>query len=581
MVAVIGLPYGRVDYNAFAETYHGPEFLGGTYHVAVDCDVTSSTTEDGTGGTCEYPLPGTVSVAVDVTLGNSSGGDLVLGAFNFNLINPDNTQLLGDVVACAVPPYLNCNPDFSESGLPGAAWSCGLPAPDEDIDGSGTTETAFISCLNGGDPPTLADSTTHYDMARVTYDVAGGAVPGAIPLALDTVNAFDSDGNEVIACFPPDPAPCVNGTVNLVPPPPPTSTPTTGPTLTPTPIPPTATPTNSPTATATLAGYGVVKVPESCIESPIPADVELPPSGGDEDNCVYGNPSAANLWICESGPCDGEGEGELKVYEVAENIPNTADPPAEPGLAAYEFSVEYDNFVIKSLNPCDFVFGDNGANTDGEGADRGNVNELDSSGALNSDCADDTGGDGPGPQNNNGSCAFSAILENIIHFGCVTADDPPDNLYPGPTGDAIIASLVLVPHEDLSNDLFPGNDNGVVTIIKDNGCELVDHLGHPLPGDVGGGLTAYCADLVVTVRILEGDIDLDCEVDVDDAQAIAGHYGAFFGSLLYSKWLDLEPNLHDLDIDIKDIQKVFGRIGSTCQDPVPDQLPVQDFSPNS
>jgi len=63
-------------------------------------------------------------------------------------------------------------------------------------------------------------------------------------------------------------------------------------------------------------------------------------------------------------------------------------------------------------------------------------------------------------------------------------------------------------------------------------------------------------------------------VEVTDAQAIAGHYGAFFGSLLYSKWLDLEPNLHDLDIDIKDIQKVFGRIGSTCQDPIPAQTPV-------
>jgi hypothetical protein len=27
--------------------------------------------------------------------------------------------------------------------------------------------------------------------------------------------------------------------------------------------------------------------------------------------------------------------------------------------------------------------------------------------------------------------------------------------------------------------------------------------------------------------------------------------------------------LHDLDIDIKDLQKVFGRDGSTCQQPVP------------
>jgi hypothetical protein len=44
--------------------------------------------------------------------------------------------------------------------------------------------------------------------------------------------------------------------------------------------------------------------------------------------------------------------------------------------------------------------------------------------------------------------------------------------------------------------------------------------------------------------------------------------------LLYSKWLDLEPATHDLDIDIKDLQKVFGRVGSTCQNPVPAQLPA-------
>jgi hypothetical protein len=44
--------------------------------------------------------------------------------------------------------------------------------------------------------------------------------------------------------------------------------------------------------------------------------------------------------------------------------------------------------------------------------------------------------------------------------------------------------------------------------------------------------------------------------------------------MLYSKWYDLEPQSHDLDIDIKDLQKVYGRDGSTCQNPVPAQLPL-------
>jgi hypothetical protein len=93
-------------------------------------------------------------------------------------------------------------------------------------------------------------------------------------------------------------------------------------------------------------------------------------------------------------------------------------------------------------------------------------------------------------------------------------------------------------------------------------------------GSVNGGPKPECGNLAVTVRILEGDLDLDYDFDLTDAQLIAAKYGAFFGSLLYSKWYDLESALHDLDIDIKDVQKVFGRIGSTSQAPLPAQPPL-------
>ncbi|HEY8171659.1 MAG TPA: hypothetical protein VIH21_01115, partial [Dehalococcoidia bacterium] len=139
--------------------------------------------------------------------------------------------------------------------------------------------------------------------------------------------------------------------------------------------------------------------------------------------------------------------------------------------------------------------------------------------------------------------------------------------------------LNLIPHPDLTNDIFPGNDNGVVTVIKDNGCELVDVFGHAVIGSQNGGLTPICGNLAVTVRILEGDMNLDCVVDVQDQQLIAFRYGAFFGSNRYSEWFDLEPNLHDLDIDIKDVQKVFGRDGSTCQAPMPLQPPMPPPAP--
>ena len=111
-------------------------------------------------------------------------------------------------------------------------------------------------------------------------------------------------------------------------------------------------------------------------------------------------------------------------------------------------------------------------------------------------------------------------------------------------------------------------------VLLDENCELVDTLGHPLPGSIAGGLTPTCGDLAVTVRILEGDLDLDCDVDLADAQAIAQRYGMVIGLFLYDPWYDLEPNIKDFDVDAKDLQKVFGRLGSTCQDPIPPQPPV-------
>ena len=267
---------------------------------------------------------------------------------------------------------------------------------------------------------------------------------------------------------------------------------------------------------------------------------------------------AANLYLCVGVGCTGPGEGRLRVVEHATGV--TTDPlNLVAGLGAYEFQVEYDNFVIQSLNPCDIVFGPGGA-----GALRAPVDQLNSSSPANPDCTPDPG------LANNGTCAMSFILENVVRFGCVTIG----TTNAGPLGSFDLASLVLIPHPDLRNDIFPGNNNGTVTVLKDNGCELVDIFGHPVLGSINGGLTPVCGDLAVTVRILEGDLNLDCKVDVTDEQAIATRYGGFFGSLLYNKWYDLEPATHDLDIDIKDLQKVFGRDTSTCQNPIPAQPPL-------
>jgi hypothetical protein len=151
----------------------------------------------------------------------------------------------------------------------------------------------------------------------------------------------------------------------------------------------------------------------------------------------------------------------------------------------------------------------------------------------------------------------------------------------------VVATIHISPEPDLKFRLTPGQKNGVLRTLLDENCEVADIWGDPLgtgvydifqreiplPGIVTGGLVETCDDLHVTVRILEGDLNLDCLVDVTDDQSIAFRYGSAFGNLLYDPWFDLEPSLKDFDVDIKDLQKVFGRNGSTCENPVPPQDP--------
>ncbi len=226
-----------------------------------------------------------------------------------------------------------------------------------------------------------------------------------------------------------------------------------------------------------------------------------------------------------------------------------------------------------------------------------------------------------------GGCAATIVTENDIRFGCVSKnplvgeggsngnvncydgldnevipdllidfDDPECNQYTGTqTGvnEAGVAAIIHVtPEADLVNRITPGNNNGVIRTLLDENCELADIWGHPLAdgvdllgreklldGVVTGGIVEDCGDITITVRILEGDMNLDCTVDVLDDQAEASRYGAFFGNLMYQPWYDLEPALKDFDIDIKDLQKVFGRNGSTCEVPIPPQDPQTEPIP--
>jgi uncharacterized repeat protein (TIGR01451 family) len=277
--------------------------------------------------------------------------------------------------------------------------------------------------------------------------------------------------------------------------------------------------------------------------------------------------NVVNLWICEAAwngnfngvdfldpgtnpNCDENGEGRLLLAEVLTSI---FDPE---GLGAFEFQVKFDHKIFDiNIEATDFLY---------------------SEGRI------PFGTDGV-----TGGCNSSIFNENAILFGCVSKDDPDEpGIQLGPTGNGIVAVLEVLPEPDLKYRLHPGQENGIVRRILDENCEaadifgdpLADAAGAPLQGIVDGGLVEDCDDVDITVRILEGDLNLDCVVDIIDDQMIAFRYGAFFGSLRYDPWFDLEPALKDFDVDIKDLQKVFGRNTSECSQsglPADGTIPAQ------
>lgn len=188
------------------------------------------------------------------------------------------------------------------------------------------------------------------------------------------------------------------------------------------------------------------------------------------------------------------------------------------------------------------------------------------------------------------NCTHQVVTENWVMVGC-TSKDPTPGDGDNPAGPSVAAAppsvlgAVTFPVQpDLKERIRPTKDNGARTDLLDENCQAADILGSPYNATVdalgrtvapNGGLTDNCTDVTLTVRMLEGDVDLDCQVTVLDDQLIAFRYGATFGTLNYDQFFDLEPNTTppDFDIDIKDLQFVFGRNGSTCLTPVPPQDP--------
>lgn len=167
--------------------------------------------------------------------------------------------------------------------------------------------------------------------------------------------------------------------------------------------------------------------------------------------------------------------------------------------------------------------------------------------------------------------ATNSQLEGVARIACVTIGK--DGAFPDTmtTAGRHLADVVVRPQPDVYSLLKPQQDNGIIIDLIDAKCELADAQGHPIK-------LLSCDDAKLIIRYLEGDVAPDCSVDTLDTQSIAFRWGATKGTLLYNDRFNLEPSglPADNDIDIKDLQFVYGRFGSSCQHPHPPQQATPD-----
>jgi hypothetical protein len=219
-------------------------------------------------------------------------------------------------------------------------------------------------------------------------------------------------------------------------------------------------------------------------------------------------------------------------------VPDPKDPSIDQELGAFEFEVHFDpDKVCVNITPGTAV-----------------------TGTLEN------------PQTGQFICIIedkdSSSLEGVARIGCVTVGKTFSIDTTTPEG-RLLANIVVRPQPDEYSVIKPNQDNGNVVQLNNVACELADLQGHPIP-------VFSCEDADVTIRYLEGDVEPDCTVNALDTQAIAFRWGVNKGSLIYTAFMNLEPSgpQADNDIDIKDLQFVFGRFGSTCAAPHPAQPPV-------
>jgi hypothetical protein len=237
------------------------------------------------------------------------------------------------------------------------------------------------------------------------------------------------------------------------------------------------------------------------------------PAGAANPVVMFKSPQNPTLWLCNKNAagCKGEGHGHLTINEEVSGIPSGV------GLGSFEFVIYYwGNIVNVSVTEGPFL-----ASTGRE-----------------TYCTTTPG-------------------VNLLRFRCVSTGSNT-----GPSGSGILAYIEVKPDPDLV--LRPTAGNGVSMDLFNSSldAELADAMGNRIPIQAVGSSQ-------ILVRALEGDVNYDCIVNVIDEQALSVRYGTSFGILPYDTFFDLEPISPDFDIDIKDLQFVYGRDHSSCEVPVP------------
>jgi len=309
-------------------------------------------------------------------------------------------------------------------------------------------------------------------------------------------------------------------------------------------------------------------------------------------------PTMANLWLAEN--CDPTLAGsqcfgqETNTGSFDEIMSNAQDPH---GLGGVSWDIHWDPTQFQGFVLCN----SNAAAAEDTDPDAlpGSQPEATEGGAgTPTNACPATGGfvdigpiaDLMSDFGRSADCTMTQTANGVDHIACASTG----TFGSGPVfaGDQVVAHVHKVPQDLIRESIRPNKENGDVSVIKDDQVTVTNTCGQPLNqgdgnaaecqgtnlgGVCGGGVLCSPVSVnVETIRRLEGDVNRDCSVNVQDMQIEASKFGTSTGSLLFSTFFDVnEPLQHgDGEIDINDVQFVFGRFGSECIGPtIPPQNP--------